>query len=199
MTPSDVLAVVVSYNGGDAIAPTVSALRSQGVRVHIVDNGSDAPTLAALDALAQDAGVSVELLGRNLGVGHALNRGVVKARALGATWLLTMDQDSLVDSGLVAAYARAAARHPGGVCFAPTIDDSHHGENDRDGERQLKQPAPCHGAPRAVPGRHPLTSFRIVDWDVGTNDPGAAFRGERRSDFHSAPIVSSATSRSITR
>jgi len=132
MTPSDVLAVVVSYNGGDAIAPTVSALRSQGVRVHIVDNGSDAPTLAALDALAQDAGVSVELLGRNLGVGHALNRGVVKARALGATWLLTMDQDSLVDSGLVAAYARAAARHPGGVCFAPTIDDSHHGENDRD-------------------------------------------------------------------
>ena len=111
MTPNDVLAVVVSYNGGDTIAPTVSALRAQGLGVHVVDNGSDTPHRA---------------------VGYALNRGVARARGLGVTWLLTMDQDSIVDGDLLAAYARAVHRSPDAVCLAPTIAGSRHTDSDHD-------------------------------------------------------------------
>lgn len=121
MKPDDVLAVVVSFNGLGQIRETVTALRGQVGHVYVVDNGSGAESLGVLDALEQDPGVSVERLGENRGVGYALNRGVERARQMGFAWLLTMDQDSVVDSGLIRAYAAAIARDPSLVCLSPRI------------------------------------------------------------------------------
>jgi rhamnosyltransferase len=120
MTSQDVLAVVVSYNGSSKIRRTVDALRPQVGHVHIVDNGSEEESAAVLDALERVSGVSVERLGENRGIGHALNRGVLRAREMGFAWLLTMDQDSLVDPTFVSAFQAAVEQDSACVCLAPT-------------------------------------------------------------------------------
>ena len=124
MNSKDVLAVVVSYNGSQNITQTVDALRRQVGHVHIVDNGSDAETLGLLESLERAPGITLELLKENRGVGYALNRGVQRARQMRCTWLLTMDQDSVVDDSLIEAYRVAVEQNPGRVCLAPRIATS---------------------------------------------------------------------------
>lgn len=126
MTSREVLAVVVSYNGSQNIEQTVDALRRQVGHVHIVDNGSDAECLGVLESLEQKPRVTVERLAENRGVGDALNRGVQRARQMGCAWLLTMDQDSVVDDSLMEAYRVAVEQNPGWVCLAPRITTSIH-------------------------------------------------------------------------
>jgi rhamnosyltransferase len=123
MRPDEVLAVVVSYNGLQSTRQTVEALRTQVGEVYVVDNGSAPESLAVLDTLELEEGVVVERLGENRGIGHALNRGVRRARERGYPWLLTMDQDSLVDGSLVQAYATAIAEDPSRVCLSPLIPE----------------------------------------------------------------------------
>lgn len=121
MNSKDVLAVVVSYNGLQKIRQTVEALQGQVGHVHIVDNGSDAESLGVLESLEREPGISVERLGENLGVGYALNRGVQRAQEMGYTWLLTMDQDSVVDGFFTAAYGAALEQEPELICLTPRI------------------------------------------------------------------------------
>jgi len=117
----DVLAVVVSYNGLQKTRQTVDALRRQVGHIHIVDNGSDAESLGALESLEREPDITVERLGENRGIGYALNRGVQRARQMGCSWLLTMDQDSVVDGSLIEAYRAAVERDPAQMCLAPRI------------------------------------------------------------------------------
>lgn len=124
MTAEDVLAVVVSYDGREKTRLTVEALRGQVGHIHIVDNGSGAESLSILESLEQTPGVTIERLGENRGVGHALNRGVMRARAMGCPWLLTMDQDSVIDRAMIAAYTAAIERDPARVCLAPAIENN---------------------------------------------------------------------------
>lgn len=116
------MAVVVSYNGRDTIAATVRALQPQVGRLLIVDNGSEDDTLAVVDGLARDCGVDVLRLGQNRGIGYALNRGAECANAGSYAWLLTMDQDSIVDRNLIAAYCAESESSPTTVCFTPCIN-----------------------------------------------------------------------------
>lgn len=121
MISSDVLAVVVSYNGLEKTARTVRALLGQVGGVHIVDNGSGVASLRILDSISGEPGVSIELLGANRGVGYALNRGLQRARETSCDWLLTMDQDSTVAPNMIAAYGDAIENNPELVCLAPRI------------------------------------------------------------------------------
>jgi rhamnosyltransferase len=120
----DVLAVVVSYNGLQETRQTVDALQRQVGHVHIVDNGSDAESLEVLKLLEREPETTVERLGENRGIGYALNRGVQRAREMGCTWLLTMDQDSVVDGSFIEAYRAAVEQDPARVCLAPRITTS---------------------------------------------------------------------------
>ena len=121
MRAEDVLAVVVSYNGLHQTRQTVHALRGQVGHVVIVDNGSLPESLAVLQSLEREAGTTVERLGKNYGVGYALNLGVQRAKEMGYSWLLTMDQDSVVDGSMIQAYQAAVGRDPARVCLAPVI------------------------------------------------------------------------------
>jgi rhamnosyltransferase len=129
MNSKDVLAVVVSYNGLQKTRQTVDAVRKQVGHIHIVDNGSDAESLGVLESLEREPGITVERLGENRGVGYALNRGVQRARQMGCTWLLTMDQDSVVDDSLIEAYRVAVEQDPGSMCLAPRIANSIRGKD----------------------------------------------------------------------
>jgi rhamnosyltransferase len=128
MRAEEVLAVVVSYNGLHKTRQTVDALRGQVGNVHIVDNGSEPESLEVLAVLEREGGVSVARLGTNAGVGHALNLGVKRARELGCAWLLTMDQDSVADGGMIAAYRAALEQNPRWACLTPRIAD--HGRDE---------------------------------------------------------------------
>lgn len=119
---SEILAVVVSFNGAGKTALTVNALVGKVGHVHIVDNGSDAESLDIVVSLATDARVSLTNLSENRGVGYALNVGVNVAKERGYSWLLTMDQDSIIDTFMIDAYCRAIREFPSLVCLAPNLE-----------------------------------------------------------------------------
>lgn len=94
------VAVVVSFNGGESTLECIRSISPQVNSVVVVDNGS---TSESLDLLWNLHGVEISLilLPSNLGLGTALNLGVKKAMSLGAEWILTLDQDSIPDHNMV--------------------------------------------------------------------------------------------------
>jgi rhamnosyltransferase len=113
-------AIVVTYCPGASIFSTIDALIGQVDHIHIVDNGSDTESLIHLGKLICDD-VSVEFLGKNTGIGYALNVGVRNAHSAGATWVLTLDQDSTVGSKMVAEFLRNIAADSQLGCLCPVI------------------------------------------------------------------------------
>lgn len=102
-----VLAVIVTFHPDVArLARLVDAMRAQGAAVLVVDNGSGAELAAAL------AGHSATVLelAENRGIAAAINIGLDRARAAGASHLLTLDQDSTPAPGMMAALLAAEAR-----------------------------------------------------------------------------------------
>lgn len=95
------VAVIVSYNPTPfVLANNVSNLCHQGFDVIVVDNHSD--NISEIKSVLQDATV-IELAG-NLGIATALNYGMREAKKRGATWVLSSDQDTEIDTGLLDAY-----------------------------------------------------------------------------------------------
>ena len=107
--PNSIYAVFVSYNPQSSFVQNVQSLLDQGARVILVDNGSDAESLANLRAFDQDRQVITILNQNNLGIATALNQGIREALALGADWLFTFDQDSLAPHNFVEAMTTAWA------------------------------------------------------------------------------------------
>jgi rhamnosyltransferase len=111
-------AVIVTYEPGDGILDTVRAVRSQVAGVIVVDNGSGSESRRALALLEGQEGTLVVRLGANRGIAAAQNRGIERAEQLGATWVLTLDQDSLCGKGMVSALFEGAGATPGQLGFA---------------------------------------------------------------------------------
>lgn len=121
MNSGDVLAVVVSFNGGYKTVRTVNALLGRVGHVRIVDNGSGPESRDLLYRLQEQSGVSLTLWADNRGVGAALNEGLLTARRLGYSWLLTMDQDSIVDDAMIEAFCDAVRRDSSLTCLTPVL------------------------------------------------------------------------------
>ncbi len=97
-----ICAVVVTYHPLARYADNILALAQQVGKVLVVDNGSDEDSLASIrHALARIDGVLMSM-GRNVGIGAALNAGLRFAQQQGFTWLATFDQDSRVTEGMIA-------------------------------------------------------------------------------------------------
>jgi len=79
----------------------VRTLASSGFPVLISDDASVVTHDPALHQLRQIPGVQITRHLRNEGIARGLNDGLDLALSLGATWLLTVDQDSLVDSNYI--------------------------------------------------------------------------------------------------
>jgi len=104
-------AIVVSYFPEAGFAECLHGIQSQCDCVIIVDNGS---TEQSHDLLLGLRGGIVRLheMGRNTGLGAALNQGIAQARALGYDWVILFDQDSLPLSDMAACFSGILASHP---------------------------------------------------------------------------------------
>lgn len=121
MHPSDILAVVISFNGGEQLLATVQEVKHQVGRVLVVDNGSGVEAEARLAELVEESRVEVVKLGANRGIGAALNIGLRWALETGHKWLLTMDQDSLMSPDFTERYAEAVGADSQLVCLTPAL------------------------------------------------------------------------------
>jgi rhamnosyltransferase len=110
MTTAKTTAVVSLFNADESVKTNAAALLDQVDHVVVVDDGSPRDPGRILGDLAA-MGCTVERLPENSGIAAALNAGISVALAAAdkPAFILTMDQDSLLDAGYVAALLEAAA------------------------------------------------------------------------------------------
>ncbi len=91
----DVTAIVVTHDSAGVLEECLAALRSEGVRVIVVDNASEDDTVA----IAERHGARVVRAPFNEGYGRANNRGITAAE--GARWCLIVNPDVIMDADAV--------------------------------------------------------------------------------------------------
>ena len=100
---------MVTYVPDPEVGARLDLIRDQVQRLIIVDNGSADKTVTALRDYADRTGATLIANPRNAGIAAALNTGIAAAAAEGFDWVLTMDQDSALQPGCVAALITKAA------------------------------------------------------------------------------------------
>jgi rhamnosyltransferase len=117
-----IVALLTAYHPDERLAAVVESALESCAQVIVADNTpSGSPSLAAkLD----DARVRVIAIGRNLGLGGALNRAV-RELPDDAEAVLLLDQDSVLPAGLVEGLAAHLADPAVGIA-APTPWDAEH-------------------------------------------------------------------------
>src|SRR4051812_39364004 len=94
-----ICAIMVTYHPGMEYRRNLEAIAAQVHHVIIVDNGSDADTIALLTELGQQEHVSVILNQQNLGLGAAQNIGIKQALEQHYDWIILLDDDSRAEPG----------------------------------------------------------------------------------------------------
>lgn len=118
-----VVAVVPTFRPeADELNSLVASLQAQGISVLVSDDASPCTSDPALREV-ESLGVDVVRHRHNRGIARGLNDGLAFAVAHGATWLLTVDQDSSLPPDYVAALL-AASTDGVGVIGAEIISDA---------------------------------------------------------------------------
>jgi rhamnosyltransferase len=101
-TGGDVCAAIVAYHPQiELLDQVIAAVQHQVGRVMVFDNASPGETLDRYFEALRQRGVEVFRSDRNVGLGSAINHAARAARAAGFAQILLMDQDSIVDPGMV--------------------------------------------------------------------------------------------------
>lgn len=141
----------------------VIALKSQGLRVLLVDNGSQPEFKSWVEDRAGTAGELIQL-GSNLGIARAHNVGIQRAKLLGATHVLLMDQDSVPEPGMVEALLSEAARFDRVAAIGPRYVDER--QNNPVPFLQIKGLSlvrhSCQDAPGALPVDYLISSGSLI-------------------------------------
>lgn len=123
MDKSNIMAIVVSFNSPNKLEKNITQLLKYVGDVCIVDNGSvNDETHKYLDSISTHDRVTVLKLKANKGIGEALNQGVYLSQEKGAQWVLTMDQDSFLDSSMIENYCNVVNSYNEDLfCLSPQI------------------------------------------------------------------------------
>ena len=109
--PDQVAALIVTYLPDSELAERLSSLRKQFDRVALIDNGSPDEHLSTIAAQLKHPGVSLQRNSSNLGIATALNQGMKLLAGEGFGWVVTLDQDSEIQPGFLAAQLATLAAH----------------------------------------------------------------------------------------
>lgn len=119
-------AVVVTFYPDDAVIERIEKLLSFFSFVIVVDNTASKHDEGFLIRLTSNGRIVCIVNEENLGIATALNIGVDRAKRMGAYWVATFDQDSvlLCDlTGLIKAHSEIVRRHEGKVIFGASYVD----------------------------------------------------------------------------
>ncbi|MCH7481067.1 MAG: glycosyltransferase family 2 protein, partial [Chloroflexi bacterium] len=122
-SPENVCAVVVTMNPDPSLYDRLQELSNQVSQIVVVDNGSLDLGKHALQDITK---LHLIKNPHNRGIATALNQGFDKAIELGYEWVLTLDQDSRPDKGMLSSMqiALAAAENSEKIAIiAPIIVD----------------------------------------------------------------------------
>lgn len=118
---NNVVALIVSYNGGEDLKNTVVALVAQVQKILILDNNSNVETKKIIFELISKFGVSFIEFDSNMGIGFALNKGLEIAKKENFDWILTMDQDSVASSNMISEMLASSAKFSGMKIICPLL------------------------------------------------------------------------------
>lgn len=96
----NIASVIVTLNPDLGFAERLNLIAPQVGYVVVVDNGSESHTREVFHRVTSSK-VEIIINSQNVGLASALNQGVRQVAALGFSWVLTLDQDTLVDHDLV--------------------------------------------------------------------------------------------------
>jgi len=135
---TQVAAVVVAWNGGEALERCMSSLLAQGLlRIVLVDNASHAAERARLDRLYGGVPEIERIsLTENRGFADGADIGVRRALEAGAAAVLIATQDVVLEPGAVAALEDALCEH-GAAIAGPLVIDAATGRELSRGERLI--------------------------------------------------------------
>ena len=133
---ADVCAVVVTYHPDAGLPNRLSSVSAQAGAVVVVDNGSADAERSMLREAASDPKIDLLLNTENLGVARAINIGIQRAAALGYSWVLLLDQDTLVDPLMLHTLSAIVASFPDREHLALV------GSNFRDSNERANERAP---------------------------------------------------------
>lgn len=110
-----IVAGIVTYNPDiDKLRRNYSRYIDEAEVVYIYDNASD--NIAQIEALAKEDRIELIKGEENKGIAYALNRIMSCAKELGADWVLTMDQDSECQEGIISALGAYCDENIGIIC-----------------------------------------------------------------------------------
>jgi glycosyltransferase involved in cell wall biosynthesis len=118
-----VCAIVPTYDNPRTVRGVVVGLRSRGLEVIVIDDGSGSDGELSCQQLQLDGLAQVIRLANNSGKGAACKAGFTKARELGFTHALQVDADGQHDLDQVAAFVEAAKENPTALILAYPIYD----------------------------------------------------------------------------
>jgi glycosyltransferase involved in cell wall biosynthesis len=118
-------AIVPVYNHEAPVVRVAHRLRSLGLPVILVDDGSSSSCAAILDQLATESGITLKRHVHNAGKGGAVKTGLACAAELGFTHALQVDADGQHDLDDVPRLLAAAQAAPTAmICGQPIFDAS---------------------------------------------------------------------------
>lgn len=112
LCPAALCAVIVTFHPGPGVQEVIAAAQAQVPAVVLVDNGSTPEELKFLEPPGAAGRVVLHRNAENLGHAAALNQGCRLAARQGFTWVLLLDQDSVLAPRLVEGLCRAFAAYP---------------------------------------------------------------------------------------
>jgi rhamnosyltransferase len=100
--PTGVCAVIVLYQPDlGVLSGLIEGILDQVDRITVVNNGSSSETAVELERMERANGVHVIHCADNVGVAAAHNLGIEWARAMGCSYVLLLDQDSIPATSMV--------------------------------------------------------------------------------------------------
>lgn len=116
-----VWAVVVSYRDPATLAQAVEAASHQVSGVLVIDNGSGSEARSQIVELARDSPFPCHAIFNedNVGIASALNQALLWARNHNVQWMLTLDQDTIIEPGAADKLLATALGSPLAAIVAP--------------------------------------------------------------------------------